>query len=118
MTTSSSPCESLRRLLADRHARIGVIGLGYVGLPLAAAVARAGFRTVGFDIDPAKIADISAGMSYIGAVSDAHLGELVRCGALRATQDFAELSSCDVIVVCVPTPLTRYREPDLSYVQD
>jgi UDP-N-acetyl-D-glucosamine dehydrogenase len=118
MPTSPPPSESLRRLLADRSATVGVIGLGYVGLPLAAAIARAGFRTVGFDIDPAKIADIGAGTSYIGAVSDEHLDDLLRRGMLRATQEFGQLAACDVVVICVPTPLTRYREPDLSYVQD
>jgi UDP-N-acetyl-D-glucosamine dehydrogenase len=118
MPTSPSPSESLRRLLADRSATVGVIGLGYVGLPLAAAIARAGFRTVGFDIDPAKIADIGAGTSYIGEVSDEHLAELVRRGMLRATQELEQLAACDVIVICVPTPLTRYREPDLSYVRN
>ena len=118
MPTSPPPSESLRRLLADRSATVGVIGLGYVGLPLAAAIARTGFRTVGFDIDPGKIADIGTGTSYIGAVSDEHLGELVRRGALCATQEFEQLAACDVVVICVPTPLTRYREPDLSYVRD
>jgi UDP-N-acetyl-D-glucosamine dehydrogenase len=98
-------------------ATVGVIGLGYVGLPLAAAIARAGFRTVGFDLDAAKIRDIGAATSYIDAVSDELLSELVERGALRATLEFGQLASCDVIVICVPTPLTRHREPDLSYVQ-
>ncbi len=117
MLTPSQSGESLRRLIADRSATVGVIGLGYVGLPLAAAIARVGFRTVGFDIDAAKIGDINAATSYIDAVSDDALAELVQRGALRATQEFGQLTSCDVIIICVPTPLTRHREPDLSYVQ-
>ena len=117
MLTPSQSGESLRRLIADRSATVGVIGLGYVGLPLAAAIARVGFRTVGFDVDAAKIEDINAATSYIDAVSDDTLAELVQRGALRATQEFGQLTSCDVIIICVPTPLTRHREPDLSYVQ-
>jgi len=117
MLTPSQSGESLRRLIADRSATVGVIGLGYVGLPLAAAIARVGFRTVGFDVDAAKIGDINAATSYIDAVSDDTLAELVQRGALRATQEFGQLTSCDVIIICVPTPLTRHREPDLSYVQ-
>jgi UDP-N-acetyl-D-glucosamine dehydrogenase len=117
MQTPTLPSEPLSRLIADRTATVGVMGLGYVGLPLAAAIARTGFRTVGFDIDAAKVADINAGTSYIYAVSDELLADLVQRGALRATGEFAELASCDVIIICVPTPLTRHREPDLSYVQ-
>lgn len=117
MLTPSQSGESLRRLIADRTATVGVIGLGYVGLPLAAAIARVGFRTVGFDIDATKIGDINAATSYIDAVSDDALAELVQRGALRATLEFGQLTSCDVIIICVPTPLTRHREPDLSYVQ-
>jgi UDP-N-acetyl-D-glucosamine dehydrogenase len=117
MQTPTPPGEPLIRLIADRTATVGVMGLGYVGLPLAAAIARTGFPTVGFDIDAAKVADINAGTSYIYAVSDELLADLLQRGALRATVDFAELASCDVIIICVPTPLTRHREPDLSYVQ-
>jgi UDP-N-acetyl-D-glucosamine dehydrogenase len=117
MLTPILPCDALRRLIADRTATVGVIGLGYVGLPLAAAIARAGFQTIGFDIDATKIRHISAATSYIQAVSDELLKDLVERGALQATQEFEQLTSCDVIIICVPTPLTRQREPDLSYVQ-
>jgi UDP-N-acetyl-D-glucosamine dehydrogenase len=117
MLTSSNPGTSLRQLIADRSATVAVMGLGYVGLPLAAAIARAGFRTIGFDVDAAKIAEINAATSYIDAVSDTLLKELVQRGVLRATAEFGQLRSCDVIVICVPTPLTRHREPDLSFVQ-
>ena len=94
--------ESLRRLIADRTATVGVIGLGYVGLPLAAAIARVGFRTVGFDIDATKIGDINAATSYIDAVSDDALAELVQRGALRATRSSRQLTSCDVIIIACP----------------
>jgi len=100
----------------DRTARIGVVGLGYVGLPLACTFARKGLRVLGFDIDPAKIDQLAAGRSYIGHVSAALLGELRGAGRLDATDDFARLKDVDAIILCVPTPLTRQREPDLSYV--
>ena len=93
-----------------------VIGLGYVGLPLAMTVARAGFKVTGFDIDPAKMTAIEAGKSYIEAVPDDVLSAERDAGRFAATTDFARLAECDVIAICVPTPLTRHREPDLSYV--
>lgn len=111
--------DSIDTLVARLHARgavVGVIGLGYVGLPLAAAAANAGFRTIGFDIDPQKPVLINSGESYIDAVSSTDLGRLVAERRLQATDDFSVLAECDVIVICVPTPLTRQREPDLSYV--
>jgi UDP-N-acetyl-D-glucosamine dehydrogenase len=117
MPTSSNPGASLRQLIADRGATVAVMGLGYVGLPLAAAIARVGFRTIGFDVDATKIAEINAATSYIDAVSDTLLDDLVQRGSLRATMEFSELTSCDVIIICVPTPLTRHREPDLSFIR-
>ena len=107
---------ALLSLIESRSARVGVIGLGYVGLPLAMAVARAGFTVVGFDTDPTKITAIEARQSYIEAVPDAVLAAEVTAGRFTATGDFAGLGACDVIVICVPTPLTRHREPDLSFV--
>lgn len=107
---------SLAKAIADRSATAGVIGLGYVGLPLAAAIAQAGFQTVGFDIDPDKVKLLNDGKSYIDSVTNALLAEIARANRWHASEQFAELSSCDVIVICVPTPLTRNRDPDLSYV--
>jgi UDP-N-acetyl-D-glucosamine dehydrogenase len=107
---------ALVSLIETRKARVGVIGLGYVGLPLAMAVARAGFTVMGFDTDPAKITAIAASQSYIEAVPEAVLAAEVAAGRFIATGDFAGLGACDVIVICVPTPLTRHREPDLSFV--
>jgi UDP-N-acetyl-D-glucosamine dehydrogenase len=102
--------------IADRSAQAGVIGLGYVGLPLAIAIARKGFTVTGFDIDPGKITAIEVGTSYIEAVSHADLGRERDAGRFSATVDFSRLAACDVIIICVPTPLTRHRDPDLTYI--
>jgi len=107
---------TVQQRIADRTARIGVIGLGYVGLPLAVEFARAGFHVVGFDVDARKVAEIAAGRSYIPDVADADLARVVSGGTLRATTDMRELSDVDVIDICVPTPLRKTRDPDLSFV--
>ena len=103
-------------LIAARRATVGVIGLGYVGLPLAITAAQAGFRVTGFDIDPAKFQALSARKSYIEAVGDAALATETDAGRFSATTDFGLLGACDIIIICVPTPLTRHREPDLTYI--
>jgi UDP-N-acetyl-D-glucosamine dehydrogenase len=115
---SSAPAELLGRLIADRKALIGVIGMGYVGLPLGVAVAQAGFPVKGFDIDPDKVTALNAGRSYIGTIASEHLAKLVKGGRFHASADFAELGRCDIVIICVPTPLTKYREPDLYYVEE
>lgn len=102
--------------ISDRSAHVGVIGLGYVGLPLAVTAAKAGFPVTGFDVDETKMARLNAGSSYIEAVDDADLKDVA--GQFDWSTDFSGLAGCDVIVICVPTPLTRQREPDLSYVED
>jgi UDP-N-acetyl-D-glucosamine dehydrogenase len=99
-----------------RRLRIGIIGLGYVGLPLAVEFANAGFDVTGFDIDENKTADINAGRSYIPDVSSAELETVVKARKLRATTDMSELGAIDVVDICVPTPLRKTRDPDLSYV--
>ncbi|MBT8424311.1 MAG: nucleotide sugar dehydrogenase, partial [Silicimonas sp.] len=106
---------SLRDKISSKTAHVGVIGLGYVGLPLAVTTARAGFAVTGFDVDASKMDRLDAGKSYVEAVSDTDLGDVG--DKLSWTTDFAHLRDCDVIVICVPTPLTRHREPDLSYVE-
>ena len=116
LTLLPSSAESLMAAIAKKHAHVGVIGLGYVGLPLAIAAARTGFSVTGFDIDPAKIVALDAGRSYIDAVPDTALSAESAAGQFRSTTDFSALSGCDVIVICVPTPLTKQREPDMSYV--
>ena len=103
--------------VAGKEARVGIIGLGYVGLPLAAATAGAGFATLGFDIDPTKITELEAGRSYISAVSGEEIARHHADGMFRATDDFTQLRDVDIIIICVPTPLTRHREPDTTYIE-
>lgn len=109
--------DSLMASLEARTATVGVCGLGYVGLPLATAAAEVGFRVIGFDIDSIKVEEIAKGRSYIDAVSSDRLSALVVRSRLSATSDFLELARCDVVILCVPTPLSRQREPDLSFVR-
>src|SRR5438034_3110157 len=99
-----------------RKARVGVIGLGYVGLPLAVEFAHAGFDVTGFDVDESKTSQINAGKSYIPDVAEADLAGCVRAGTLRATTDMSQLAGMDAIDICVPTPLRKTKDPDLSYV--
>jgi len=112
------PSAILSQAILKRSATVAVCGLGYVGLPLAATICRAGFSVVGFAIDTEKVSAINDGQSYIGAVRTEEVSTFVRDTKLRATRDFRELSLCDVIIICVPTPLTRHREPDLSFVEN
>ncbi|WP_233192824.1 nucleotide sugar dehydrogenase [Acidimangrovimonas sediminis] len=109
--------QPLLTAIETRRARVGVIGLGYVGLPLAMAVARGGLAVTGFDIDPDKITRIEARRSYIEAVPDEVLAATCEAGRFEATTDFARLADCDVVVICVPTPLDKHRDPDLSFVR-
>ncbi len=106
----------IKKLIRDKRARVGVIGLGYVGLPLAVEFARQGFEAVGFEVDAHKAAEINAGRSYIGDVTSSTVNELVSMGRLRATTEFEQLKSCDSIIICVPTPLRKTKEPDVSYI--
>ncbi len=113
---SADALQKLSAAIDARTALVGVIGLGYVGLPLAAAIARGGFPVLGLDTDPAKPPQLNAGRSYIAAVPDETLAELVDKKRFSATCNMDRLVECDVIVICVPTPLTRNREPDLSFI--
>jgi len=106
----------LKEKLVNRTAVVGVIGLGYVGLPLAVEKAKAGYRVIGFDIQKKRVDMVNAGINYIGDVVDEELKDLVEKGMIRATTDFSELKNCDVATICVPTPLGKYKEPDLTYV--
>jgi UDP-N-acetyl-D-glucosamine dehydrogenase len=103
--------------IETRAAQIGIIGLGYVGLPLAARAGRIGFSVVGVDISRDKVERINRGESYIGDVPSNTIGELREHGRLEATTDFRRLRACDVIVICVPTPLNVTRDPDISYIE-
>jgi UDP-N-acetyl-D-glucosamine dehydrogenase len=113
--TDKSAESTLDRIRA-RKARVGVIGLGYVGLPLAVEFAHAGFDVTGFDVDESKTSQINAGKSYIPDVAEADLANAVKAGKLRATTDMKQLGAMDAIDICVPTPLRKTKDPDLSYV--
>ena len=102
--------------IENRQAQIGVIGLGYVGLPLAVEFARAGFHVTGFDVDPEKIRELNAGRSYIPDVPQSELAGVVKSGHFRATTDTSLLGNMDVADICVPTPLRKTKDPDMSYV--
>jgi UDP-N-acetyl-D-glucosamine dehydrogenase len=106
----------LKEKLETRQARIGVIGLGYVGLPLAVEFAKAGFDVTGFDVDQSKITEINAGRSYILDVRTDEVAECVKAGRLRATTDMSKLGEMDAVDICVPTPLRKTKDPDMSYV--
>lgn len=108
--------EVLERAVAARSARVAVIGLGYVGLPLATAVGRRGFRVTGIDIDASKIVRLQQHRSYIEAVTDTAIAELFEQRQMTAESGYESLHACDVVIICVPTPLTHNREPDLSFV--
>ena len=108
----------LERKLEDKTAQVGVIGLGYVGLPLALLFAREGFSTTGFDIDPAKVEKLERGESYISHIPPKAIAEEVERKHFRATDDFVALAAMDACLVCVPTPLDEHREPDLSYIRN
>jgi UDP-N-acetyl-D-glucosamine dehydrogenase len=102
----------------SHSAKIGIIGLGYVGLPLACTVARKGFPVLGFDIDAAKVTQINAGHPYIAHIDSSEVSQLSDAGRISATTDFARLKEVAAIILCVPTPLTRQREPDLTFVEE
>ncbi len=106
----------IEQRLKRRSARIGVIGLGYVGLPLAVEFAKAGFRVTGFEIDEKRIRELNRGRSYIQDVPTREVRNLVREGRLRATMNFDELRRMDAIDICVPTPLRKTKDPDVSYI--
>jgi UDP-N-acetyl-D-glucosamine dehydrogenase len=113
---AASPFQVLRDRIHGRTARVAVVGLGYVGLPLAETFAAGGFPVTGFDVDKNKVDKLRRGESYIGHISPARVAELVRTGRFDPTSDPAAFAAADAIVICVPTPLTEAREPDLSYV--
>ena len=108
---------TLKQKIQDRTAVVGVIGLGYVGLPLAKAFADAGMKTIGFDVDPAKISALATGTNYLKHLGEDFAKDLVDTGLFEATADFSRLAEPDAILACVPTPLGRHNEPDLSYVE-
>ena len=108
--------QQLESLIKDKSAIVGVIGLGYVGLPLIVEFALKGFKGIGFEVDANKINEINAGRSYIPDVPTENVEKTVKAGKLSATTDFSRLSECDVIIVCVPTPLRKTKDPDMSFI--
>ncbi len=108
---------NLEKRIINKTAVLGVIGLGYVGLPLAVEKAKAGFNTIGFDIQKDKVDKVNLGINYIGDVINEDLKGIVKSGKLRATLDFSKVAKADAVCICVPTPLDDYQQPDLSYVK-
>ncbi len=108
--------DALIKRIGERDYTIGIVGLGYVGLPLLAAFHKQGFRVVGIDIDTAKIEAFRTGTSYIKHFPASEMQELSASERVRATNDFAIVSDVDAVILCVPTPLTKHREPDMSYI--
>lgn len=110
--------DELLKKIEERSIIVGVIGLGYVGLPLAVEKAKAGYKTIGFDIQDSKVEMVNEGINYIGDVVDSELKELVEQGMLSATCDFSFIKDIDFVAIAVPTPLDEYQQPDISYVRD
>lgn len=109
--------EILLNKIEKKEITVGVVGLGYVGLPLAVEKAKAGFKTIGFDVQKAKVDLVNAGSNYIGDIVDDDLKHIVESGMLRATNDFSFVKDVDFIAICVPTPLDEHQQPDISYVR-
>lgn len=109
--------EELLKKIKDKKITVGVVGLGYVGLPLAVEKAKAGFKTIGFDVQRSKVDMVNAGNNYIGDVVDDDLKQIVESGMLKATNDFSFVGDVDFIAICVPTPLDKHQQPDISYVK-
>ena len=109
--------EQLLKKIENKEIEVGVVGLGYVGLPLAVEKAKAGFKTIGFDVQEEKVNLVNEGHNYIGDVVDSDLKKLVDEGMLKATTDFSFVKDVDFIAICVPTPLDSHQEPDISYVK-
>lgn len=110
--------EKLLKKIEERKIIAGVVGLGYVGLPLSVEKAKAGFKTIGFDIQEEKVKMVNQGHNYIGDVVDSELENLVKSGRLSATTDFSFIKDVDFVAICVPTPLDEHQEPDVSYVKN
>ncbi|AKU90670.1 nucleotide sugar dehydrogenase [Vulgatibacter incomptus] len=109
--------QELLEKIALRQAKVGIVGLGYVGLPLGLAFADGGFPTLGLDVDGRKVETISKGKSYIRHIPEESVARLTAAGKLEATVDFSQAASCDALILCVPTPLGPSREPDLSFIE-
>lgn len=109
--------EELISKIINKTAVIGVVGLGYVGLPLAVEKAKAGYKVIGFDVQDKKVDLVNQGINYIGDIISDELKEVVQSGYLRATKEFSFTREVDCIAICVPTPLDDHFQPDISYVE-
>ena len=120
MTKTKGGAPTMADALIDkarrREALFGIVGLGYVGLPLAVELAAAGYRVLGFDISDRVVDGLNAGRSHVKDVTDEQLGEVVRAGRFEATTDMSRLREPDAISICVPTPLSKFKDPDVSYI--
>src|SRR3984893_2501888 len=116
LLATAATTEILAEKIRTRRARIGIVGLGYVGLPLAVEFAKAGFTVTGIDITEEKVRRVNAGDSYIGDIPSSILGPLVKAGKLRAPPHFSAVLELDTISSCVPTPLRKTKDPDMSYI--
>ncbi|MFN7994575.1 MAG: nucleotide sugar dehydrogenase [Bryobacteraceae bacterium] len=113
---ANATAKLLQEKIQNRTARVGIVGLGYVGLPLAVEFAKAGFHVTGIDVNPGKVDRVNAGDSYVGDISSDVLGNLVKSGKIRATTDFDVVRDLDTVNICVPTPLRKTKDPDMSYI--
>src|SRR3990172_7531542 len=116
LQADSDPGRQLRKKIESRTAQVGIVGLGYVGLPLAAEFARSGFAVTGIDVDPQKVSAINRGLSHIRDVPSEEVARLVKQGLLRAAKDYGPVAELDTVNICVPTPLRKTRDPDLSFI--
>jgi UDP-N-acetyl-D-glucosamine dehydrogenase len=112
-----SPLDIFLNKIENGTVRVGIIGLGYVGLPLAVSFARVGIGVLGFEKSPKKAEAVNSGRNYIGDVKDEELAEVVRAGKLSATMDFSRIRECDGLIICVPTPLDKFKKPDMSFIE-
>lgn len=112
-----SELESIMRKISDGSVRVGIIGLGYVGLPLAVTFAKKGVHVLGFEKAVKKAESVKAGKNYIGDVRDEDLATAVKAGTLAATTDFSRIRECDAVIICVPTPLDKFKKPDMSFIE-
>ena len=109
--------ELLRGRIARREAKIGVLGLGYVGLPLVVEFAKAGFHVIGFDVTKSKVDAVNRGVSYIPDVPTSEVAALRKAGKIEATTDMGRIAELDAVSICVPTPLSKTKDPDMSFVE-
>ena len=117
LSVADTPVEQLKNKIQQRQARIGIIGLGYVGLPLALLYSEQKFKVTGFDIDSRKVDTLAKGGSYIYRITPEEI-KSAKANGFSATADYSQLATMDAIIICVPTPLNEYHEPDLSFITD